>query len=131
MGRKTYEATRGQGGGMMGMKAYVFSTTLRPADCPGATLATDPRAAVRDLKAQPGKHLWLFGGGALFQSFLDQGLVDKVLVAIVPVLLGGGLPMLVPPAAMTKLRLVSHRVYAQTGTVLLEYEVMRTAPTSA
>ena len=36
LGRKTYEATRQQGGGaaMPGVPTYVFSRTLRQADCP-------------------------------------------------------------------------------------------------
>jgi dihydrofolate reductase len=46
--------------------------------------------------------------------------VDSVEVAVIPVLLGGGLPLL-PPAERTKLRLVGHRVYDKTGTVSLEY----------
>ena len=47
---------------------------------------------VRDLKAQSGKDIWLFGGGSLFRSFFDAGLVDGVEVAVVPVLLGAGIP---------------------------------------
>ncbi|HEV8357417.1 MAG TPA: dihydrofolate reductase family protein, partial [Gemmatimonadales bacterium] len=40
LGRKTWEATRQQGGasGMPGMKAFVFSRTLRQSDCPDATV---------------------------------------------------------------------------------------------
>jgi dihydrofolate reductase len=77
---------------------------------------------VAALKKEPGKDLWLFGGGELFRSFVDLGLVDGMEVAIVPVLLGGGLPML--PAGkvlLSKLTLSSHRVYEKTGTVLLHY----------
>jgi dihydrofolate reductase len=126
MGRKSYEATRQQGeGGMPGLKTYVFSGTLRPADCPDATVSSRPEEVVRALQAQPGKDIWLFGGGSLFRSMLDLGLVDEVQVAIVPVLLGGGRPLLEPPAARARLRLTSHRLYAQTGTVLLEYEVAK------
>ena len=122
MGRKSWEAARKQGGyGMPGVKAYVFSKTLRQADCTDATVSDDPKATVAALKAQPGKDLWLFGGGELFRSFLDLGLVDGVEVAIVPVLLGGGLPMLPGAAHLSKLELTSHRVYEKTGTVLLHY----------
>ena len=123
LGRKTYETTRtqGGGGGMPGMKAYVFSTTLRPEDCKGVTVSADPAATVAELKRAEGKDIWLFGGGSLFGSLLELGLVDSVEVAVIPVLLGGGLPLLPPPAERTKLRLVGHRVYDKTGTVALEY----------
>ncbi len=124
MGRKSYEASRGQGGGgMPGVRSIVFSKTLRAADVPDATLSGDPKATVAELKASPGKDLWLFGGGSLFRSFLDLGLVDSVEVAVVPVLLGGGIPLLPSPAARARLRLAQHRVFAKTGTALLEYAV--------
>ena len=126
LGRKTFEAARKQGdGGMPGMKSYVFSTTLSPADCPNATLSSNPATTVRALKDQPGKAIWLFGGGSLFRSLLGLGLVDQVRVAIVPVLLGNGLPLVEHPAKSAKLTLTSHRVYQTTGTVLLDYAVVK------
>lgn len=123
LGRKTYEVTRGQGGGggMPGMKAYVFSRTLRQEDCKGVTVSADPAGTVADLKGAEGKDIWLFGGGSLFASLLELGLVDSVEVAVIPVLLGGGIPLLPAPADRTKLRLIGHRVYEKTGTVSLEY----------
>lgn len=131
LGRKSYEATRAQGGrGMPGMKSYVFSTTLRPADCPGVILSSDPGETVRTLKQQPGKDIWLFGGGSLFRSLLELGLVDQVQVGIVPVLLGDGLPLVEHPAKRATLELSRHRVYEKTGTVLLDYEVAN-APATA
>jgi len=41
-------------------------------------------------KSEPGKDIWLFGGGALFRTLLDAGLVDLVEVAVMPVLLAAG-----------------------------------------
>jgi len=126
LGRKTYEATRQMGGGdaMPGVKTYVFSSTLRQADCPGVTVSDKPTETVAALKATSGKDIWLFGGGSLFASFLQLGLVDAVEVAILPVLLGDGVPLLPNPAMMTKLKLAKHTVYEKTGTVALEYSVV-------
>lgn len=123
MGRKTYEAVRRQGGGaaMPGVSAYVFSNTLRQADCPGVTVSSNPKETLDALKAKQGKDIWLFGGGALFRSLLELGLVDTVEVAIIPVLLGGGVPLLPVPARSAKLRLIEHRLYAKTGTLTLVY----------
>ncbi|NOT41004.1 MAG: dihydrofolate reductase, partial [Alphaproteobacteria bacterium] len=121
MGRKTYEASRGhKGGGMPGMSAIVFSRTLRAEDCAGVTVSSDPAETIAELKSKPGKDLWLFGGGGLFRGLLDLGLVDSVEVAVVPVALGEGVPLL-PAGGRHKLALVKHRVYAKTGTVSLEY----------
>ena len=125
LGRKTYETTRTQGGGgMPGVKSYVFSRTLQQADCRGVTVSDDPSRTVPALKAQPGKDMWLFGGGGLFRSLLELGLVDTVDVAVIPVLLGGGLPLLPDTSKRAELKLVEHHVYAKTGTVTLEYAVV-------
>ena len=123
LGRKTYEATRQQGGtgGMPGMQAYLFSSTLRQTECPGVIVSDNPAKTLAELKAKRGKDIWLFGGGLLFRSLLELGLVDAVEVAVIPVLLGGGLPLLPHPARLSKLKLVKHRVYEKTGTVSLEY----------
>lgn len=125
MGRKTYEMARAQGGGpaMRGMKSYVFSRTLLQEECPRVTVSADPKETVTALKRLQGKDIWLFGGGGLFQSLLALELVDAVQVAIIPVLLGGGVPVLPSPATRAKLRLTSHRIYEKTGTVLLDYAV--------
>lgn len=125
MGRKTYEMARAQGGGpaMRGMKSYVFSRTLLQEECPRVTVSADPKETVTALKRLQGKDIWLFGGGGLFQSLLALELVDAVQVAVIPVLLGGGVPVLPSPATRAKLRLTSHRIYEKTGTVLLDYAV--------
>lgn len=125
MGRKTFETTQ-QSGHIPGLEVVVFSRTLRPADHPSVSIVeTDPVGHVRSLKAKPGKDIWLFGGGELFRTLLEADLVDTVEPAIIPVLLGGGVPMLPPPAARTRLSLTSHRLYPKAGIVLLEYAVVR------
>jgi dihydrofolate reductase len=124
MGRRTYDASRGHaGGGMPGINAYVFSRTLKQKDCAGVTVTADAPGTIGELKSKAGKDLWLFGGGGLFRSLLEQGLVDAVEVTVVPVLLGGGVKLLPEPYEVNKLKLTKHRVYEKTGTVSLEYAV--------
>lgn len=124
MGRKTYEASRGHGdGGMPGINGYVFSRTLKQKDCPGVTVTANARETIDGIKAMAGKDLWLFGGGGLFRSLLEQGLVDAVEVTVVPVLLGEGVKLLPEPYDVHKLKLTKQRVYEKTGTVSLEYAV--------
>ncbi|MBA2378072.1 MAG: dihydrofolate reductase family protein [Blastocatellia bacterium] len=65
--------------------------------------------------------MWLFGGGQLFRSFLELGLVDSVELTVIPVLLGNGIPLIPKFTQNAKLKLISHRVYPKTGTVTLEY----------
>jgi dihydrofolate reductase len=112
---------------LAGMQVVVFSDTLRPADHPQVTIVRSRgwKRKVAALRAKRGKDLWLFGGGLLFRSFLEAGLVDTVEIAVMPVLVGGGIPLLPPPAGRAKLTLIGHRVYPKSGTVFLEYEVRR------
>jgi dihydrofolate reductase len=126
MGRKSWDMARKQhesSGGGMQMPTYVFSRTLRQADCPGAIVSHDIKKTVTELKQLQGKDIWLWGGGELFRSLLELGLVDEVELAIVPVMLGAGLPMLPSAKKLAKLKLVKHKIYPKTGTVLLSYEV--------
>jgi dihydrofolate reductase len=124
LGRRTFEMMAGQAGPETpGIKTLVFSRTLRQQDYPRVTIVAESvEETVNELRAQPGKDIWLFGGGSLFASFLNAGLVDTVEVAIMPVLLGGGIPLLPPPASQTKLKLTSHKIY-KTGIVSLEYAI--------
>lgn len=127
IGRRTFEAMQAMGGGASsrGIRNIVLSRTLDPRDYPRVTIERDGERLVADLRGQPGKDIAIFGGGELFRSLLAAGLVDRVEVGIVPVLLGGGIPLLPPPAVRASLRLRNHRVYEQTGTVGLEYDVVR------
>jgi dihydrofolate reductase len=125
IGRKTFEVmAKAKRGKTPGIQTFVFSRTLRQSDYPGVTIVAEKAAeTVKKLRAQKGKDIWLFGGGSLFQSLLDAGVVDTVEVAVVPVLLGDGVPLLPPPARQAKLKLTGHKVYSKTGIVSLEYAV--------
>jgi dihydrofolate reductase len=124
MGRRTYEAMKAYGGGSMpGVQVFAFSHTLRQEDHPHVTIVGDPQQLVAELRSKPGKDIWLFGGGSLFRSLAELGLVDTVEVAVVPVLLGEGVPLLPAPARRITLKLIGHRLYANTGIMSLEYAV--------
>ena len=125
MGRKTFEAAtaRGESGAMPGMHVHVFSRTLPAASREGVTITSDdPGKTVAALKAQPGRDIWLFGGGALFRSLLDAGMVDTVEIAVMPVLLGAGIPLM-PPGAQVSLTLADRKVLPDSGIVVLAYQV--------
>lgn len=125
MGRRTFEAMSraGGGGSTPGMPVFVVSRTLRQSDHHGVTIVDDPSALLPQLRSRPGKDLWLFGGGSLFRSLAELGLVDTVEVAVIPVLLGEGVPLLPAPATRVALKLTSHTLLAKTGTISLEYAV--------
>jgi dihydrofolate reductase len=130
MGRKTYEVMTAQGGtgAMKGLEVVVFSRRLPPKTMKGLRITKDDAAdVVRALKGQPGGDIWLFGGGALFRSLLDAGLVDTVEVALMPVMLGEGIPLL-PAGASTRLELVDQITLPASGIVMLSYRVPGRGP---
>ena len=129
MGRRTFEVTGSQGSPeAAGIRNYVFSRNLRQCDYQNVKIiGEDWKEVVRSIRAEPGKDIWLFGGGRLFGSLCQEGLVDTVEVAIIPILLGDGIPFVAGLSKRVELRLKGQRVLEKTGTVILEYEVGRIA----
>src|SRR3954471_19117446 len=125
MGRKTYELTAQQPdhGAIPGMDVIAFSRTIPAVTYPGVRILNDdPREIVAALKKKSGRDIWLFGGGELFRYLLDAGLVDTVEVAVNPVLIGSGIPLL-PPGARAKLVLSDIKRLPKSGIVALAYSV--------
>jgi dihydrofolate reductase len=128
IGRKTYDAMARMGGGgdsSAEIRSIIISRTMKPSEHPKLIIESDPVQVVEDLRSKPGKDIALFGGGELFRSLLAAGQVDTIEVAIIPVLLGGGIQLLPSPADRATLKLRTQRVYEKTGTVGLEYDILR------
>ena len=129
IGRRTFDFMIRQGQTTLpGMRSVVISTTLQAADHPEVTVSTDVRETVATLRASPGKDIWLFGGGHLFRTLLGLGEVDSIYIAVMPVLLGEGTPVLSPPYTPAALKLTGHRAYPKSGILSLQYDVPRPAP---
>lgn len=127
MGRRTYEIVSATGESFRGKQVIVASKSLRPEDHPEVEVVSEGlEARVRELRAQPGRDIWLYGGGELFSQLLTWNLVDTVEPAIIPILLGGGVQLLPPLGVRRNLALVGHRAYPG-GMILLEYEVQQAA----
>jgi len=124
VGRRTFDTmVAARRVSMPGMKTIVFSRTLRQEDHPKvAIVARGQQETLASLKASPGKDIWLFGGGSLFHSLAEDGLVDTVEVRVVPILLGAGVPLSPDLKNRIKLALTAHKVY-QSGIVSLEYAI--------
>jgi dihydrofolate reductase len=98
--------------------------TFQVVDHPKITIVAErPEETLTTLRSQPGKDIWLFGGGSLFRSLAEAKLVDTVEIAVVPILLGGGIPLLPSLTDRIKLRLNAQKVY-ETGIVSLQYAII-------
>ena len=127
MGRRSYEvyvSTGGSPGPVL--PVYVYSRTLPEGERDGVTFVREAAPHLAALKKTGGdKPIWLWGGGDLFRQLAEAGLVDGVDVAVLPILLGGGIALLPVPASRLTLQLRRHRLYEKTGTLFLEYDVKR------
>ena len=122
IGRRTFEFVKTSRNVLQpGISTFVFSRTLNPHDHPDITiLAKNVEETIGALRTQPGKEIWLTGGGSLFLSLAQAKLVDSVEVTIVPVLLGSGTPLISPPSEQITLTLQSHKIY-RSGLIFLKY----------
>ena len=127
LGRRTFELTQqsGRGGDLApGAQTIVFSRTLRQSDFPKVVISSDVTKTIADLIKKPGKDIWLFGGGELFRSVLDAGLMDTVEVAVMPILLSQGVPLLAAGARSPSLKLTASETLPN-GIVRLSYNVAK------
>lgn len=130
MGRRSYDASLAfEPWPYPGMAAWVF--TRHPEAFPRASddarvtfTARPPAEVVERIRKRKGKDLWLLGGGELVRAFLDAGLVDEIVLAIHPVVLGRGIPLFPEGTRRTSLRLAGSRAY-DSGLVMLTYEVKK------
>jgi dihydrofolate reductase len=100
---------------------YVFSRTLPPGKRGGVEYVNQPPSElILQLKAQPGKDIWLFGGGELTREFLKADLVDRMDLGIMPVLLGAGIPLFPQGFPQRNFTLVKFQAY-NSGVVMASY----------
>jgi dihydrofolate reductase len=125
LGRKTYDISLGLGAKFDPRSpTVVFSRRPPPRDVPsGVEFVNEPIADfVSRLRQQPGKHVWLMGGGEIIAAFLDAEAVDEFVVSVVPVLIGEGIPLLAPGRRHVSLQLHSVERFDD-GLVQLHYQV--------
>jgi dihydrofolate reductase len=97
LGRKTYEVSLRMGAKFdSGSRTIVFSRHAPPADAPAGVEFVSGAIGpfVSRLREQPGKNIWLMGGGELIASFLDEQAIDEFIVSVVPVFIGDGIPLM-------------------------------------
>jgi dihydrofolate reductase len=126
-GRKTYDMSRAyfeKGSGTYSSKSknYVF-THNPPATGRNVEFVTEPvETFAPRLRAQAGKDIWIIGGGGLIGSFLDAGEIDEFRIAVIPTLIGEGIPLIEPRHRDVELKLLSSHAYSD-GVVSLHYAV--------
>ena len=127
MGRATYDFGKQFGSvGWPDKQTIVLSRTLPVETTDGVVVESgDVGKLAKRLHAKSGKDVWVMGGAQVFGAFLDAGALDELIIHVVPVLIGEGIPLLNPKARTSELELKSTRKFSD-GVVRLHYVVKRT-----
>lgn len=125
MGRKTYEEIIGFGieWPYIGIDSYVVTTDkeYKTKSPDTYTLTEDLSDFISDLKKKSVKDIWLIGGGKLITAFINQGLLDKMIITLIPKIIGEGLPLFAHKPRETNWVLTDSKSF-DTGVVILTYE---------
>ncbi|HKC46253.1 MAG TPA: dihydrofolate reductase family protein [Gemmatimonadales bacterium] len=125
LGRKTYEASLRLGAKFGGKgRTIVFSRHAPPADAPsGVEFVSEAIGPFMSrLREEPGKDIWLMGGGDLIASFLDAQAIDEFVVSMAPVFIGDGIPLIARRHRHVPLELISSERF-EDGLVQLRYRL--------
>lgn len=118
MGRKTWDVFRN--GPPLNMPTYVYTRSLPAGVRDGIEFGCAAWSEVREMKARPGKNIWLAGGGEIAREFLKEDLVDRIDLGIIPVLLGEGIALFPPGFPQRNWKLASQRSY-KNGMLAVSY----------
>jgi len=127
LGRKTYEVSLRMGAKFDSQSRHiVFSRHPPPADAPsGVEFVNDAIGPfVSRLREQPGKDIWLMGGGEIIASFLDAQAIDEFVISVAPVFIGDGIPLMARRDRHMPLDLCSSDRF-EDGVVQLHYRVRK------
>jgi dihydrofolate reductase len=126
MGRRTYDQVLGFGEWPYGDRPCWVLTHRELSAGPEhvVAIAGTPQQVQEQIAAQSCQHLWLVDGANLAAQFLHQGLIDQIVVSLIPIVLGQGIPLFsnLPRQVMLSLTDVTPRAH---GIVELTYTPTR------
>jgi dihydrofolate reductase len=125
MGKNTYKEIIGFGVDWpyVGMNSYVVTTDKNFKSTTPDTfiVTTNLTDFVNDLKKRNEKDIWLIGGGQLMASFLDNDLLDRMILTLIPATIGEGIPLF-PGIAKEITWTLTNVERFETGVVNLTYD---------
>jgi dihydrofolate reductase len=130
LGRKTYEVSLRMGAKFDSKtRTIVFTHHAPPPGAPsGVEFVSDAIGPyVSRLCTQPGKDIWLMGGGEIIASFLDEQAIDEFVISVAPVFIGEGIPLIARRHRHVPLELHSTERF-EDGLVQLYYRVLKNHP---
>lgn len=124
MGRKTYELGLKLGECYKGKRAIVFTKQKNLKKLENVEFVSNVVDFTKKLKNSKGKDIWLVGGGKIVSLFLNNNLIDEIILFLHPIILGKGIPLFKSIKKQVKLKMVETFAYAD-GLVELYYRVSK------
>ncbi len=124
MGRKSYEQMLGFGPWPYGGKRTIVMTRrgLTPSTADTETSNAPVQALADQLRREAGSDVWVFGGAEIARAFLAARALDTLELAIIPLILGAGIPLFGPGTEFARVR--PYLVWPYTnGIVQVHYDV--------
>jgi dihydrofolate reductase len=125
MGKRTYDIVLAHGvqNPYPEKKNYVFTRSpLHLSNEDIEYVSGDIVEFARNLKRAPGKDIWLVGGGEINTLLLDHDLIDRIILTVFPIILGGGIPLFARGGKETAFRLLNVQHWEKTDAAQMIYE---------
>jgi dihydrofolate reductase len=122
MGRKTYEQVLTfDDWPYPGKKCYVCTSKKLKEDL-NVEFNDDAVSLVNDLSEKDGKDIWLIGGSGVNGSLLNAGLIDEIILTVIPVVIGSGIGLFSGVKTDAKFNLIESKKF-DNGMAQLKYQV--------
>ena len=102
---------------------YVLSRSEQP-PAPHVQFTTEPvEILIPRLKQASDDDLWIVGGGQLVQAVLEKQLLDEIEVAVIPKILGGGIPLFPEGTVPSNLKMIGTQTLGQIISIRYQVQV--------
>jgi dihydrofolate reductase len=78
---------------------------------------------VERIKRESENNIWLVGGGKVVTQFINEGLLEEMMLFYIPVFLSRGIPLFAAVTSAPSLTLVNSKAYPS-GVVRLHYSLI-------
>lgn len=123
LGRKTYDWVMKQVDVFphADKNTYIITRTARPTIGKTVFYTGDLTDLVRKLKSENGKDIFCDGGAEIVNELLKNDLLDKIIISVIPILVGNGTRLFKDGRPEQKLKLVNVKTF-DTGLTQLHYK---------
>jgi dihydrofolate reductase len=123
-GRKTYDQALERPGGVelfSPFKNWVLTHRIPDHAPKSVQFIREPiKQFAQRLRSEPGKDIWVMGGGGIIKALLDVSEIDDFYINVIPVFIGEGISLIEPSRRTTELKLLDARRFSD-GVLQLRY----------